>query len=65
MGQNTDCMTVSKSSYKVVCLVAKNAYKLHHVNMAACITTAATGRISLKLGIGDFYDNLLSNSKLG
>jgi hypothetical protein len=58
-------MTVSKRSYKVACFVAKNAYNLLHVNMAACITTAATSRISLKLGIGDFYDNLLSNSKLG
>lgn len=65
MGQNTDCMTISVRSYKFVCVVAKNAYKLRHVNMSACITAAPTGRIFLKLGIGDFYDNLSSNSKLG
>lgn len=65
VGQNKNCMAVSKCSYKVVCVVAKNAYKHCHVNMSACITAAPTGQIFLKLGIGDFYDNLLSNTRFG
>jgi hypothetical protein len=31
---------------------------------SACISAATTGRISLKFNIGNFYENLLRNSKL-
>jgi hypothetical protein len=35
------------------------------VHLPACINTAPTGQIFVQFGIGDLYENLSGNSKIG
>jgi len=48
--------------FRRVRIVAKSAYYFRHVYPSVClsasISTAPTGRISVKFDIGDFYGNL-------
>jgi hypothetical protein len=51
--------------FRSVRVVAKSAYYLRHVRPVACIGQAPTGRISIKLYTGDFYDNLSRHTIFG
>jgi hypothetical protein len=51
--------------FRRVRIAAKSAHYLCHVRLSASISTAPTGRISVKFNVGVFYESLSSTSKFG
>ena len=52
-------------SFRRVHLDARSVYLASSYTSSACISTAPTGRISLKSYVGDFCENLFRKSKFG